>query len=173
MNRLPLILTFFLFILIQSTLDRIFPQIDRFFILPNLPIILLVYISLYSGPERGTIVGFMLGFFEDSLSSELMGINSLIKTALGFFLGISASKFVVSNRILQFTCIVLMTLLNDLSREFLKAMLETSIIHGFLDILTFIFLKSFPEAMINGLLALLLFPIFERFHVTTRECNGD
>jgi len=172
-KKIPLIAIFFIFILFQSTLSRIFPQVEQIFFLPNLPLILLVYVALFAGPEQGTVVGFLIGFFEDSLSIELMGINALVKTVLGFVLGLTASKVVISNRVLQFVCVVLLTFLNEGGRELLKAILGQSIFQNFTDCFLFFALKVLPESLINGLLALIIFLLFERWNLTQSASDGN
>ncbi|MFC1854181.1 rod shape-determining protein MreD, partial [candidate division CSSED10-310 bacterium] len=130
--------------------------------LPNLPIILLTFVSLFSGPENGITIGFLLGFIEDSLSMGLMGINALTKTLLGFFIGIGAQKFYVANRILQFISVVIITFINDVGREVLIFLLDPDYMISFGNVLKIVFLKTLPESVLNGLIAIILFPFFEK-----------
>jgi len=168
-----LVVILFLFILFQSTATRLFPHLDNYLFLPNLPLILLAYICLYGGPERGIAVGFFLGFFEDSLSSDLMGLNSLVKTLLGFLLGVAATKFFIANKILHFLSVIILTLLNDICRELLKLILGSGSIGSIFELSHMIFLKTMPEAIINGLLAIVIFHLFEKIQLVRRKRNGD
>lgn len=173
MRKTIFVLIFFLFLLFQSVIPRIFPQIVNYFFLPNLPLILLTFVSLYGGPEKGIITGFFTGFFEDSLSSGLMGGNALIKTLLGFIAGISSQQFYVANRIIQFIIVIILTIFNNIGREILNTFLNSNVQNISSDFTHLFFFITIPEAILNGLLALLLFPFFERIQLIKMVDNQE
>jgi rod shape-determining protein MreD len=173
MRKIPFIIIFFLSILFQSTATRLLPQIETYFFLPNLCLVLLAYIALYAGPELGIIIGFFLGFFEDSLSSELMGLNSLVKTLLGFVLGMTALKFFVANRILQFLSVVVLTITNDVTREVIKILLNAGSAYDLIDLPGFFLRKTLPESILNGLVGILLFTLFDRWQLVKRGAGAE
>ena len=50
-------------------------------------LIVVVYLSLTSGPDTGVVAGSVAGLIQDALSSGIMGIGALAKTLVGFAAG--------------------------------------------------------------------------------------
>lgn len=173
MKKLLFLVFFLLFMLIQTTVTRVFPNVESYFLLPNLPLILLAYIALYAGPEKGIIVGFMTGFFEDSLSVGLMGINAMVKTVLGCILGLSAHKFFIANRLLQFISIVVLTIANDAGRELMIVLLDPESTWGLMAVLLFLLMKTIPSALLNGVVGIVLIIVFEKLDLVHRESSDE
>lgn len=164
MRKFFFLFVFFSVILFQSLMTRVFPHIENYFFLPNLPLIFLAYVSLYAGPERGITLGFFLGFFEDSLSSDLMGINAFLKTIFGLVLGTVSQKFFVANRLLQFIAIIILTLFNYMGRELLFHVLGPGTENTFWQFIQVLFFKATPESIINGILGIIIFSLFDRWN---------
>ena len=81
--------------------------------LPDLILILVVYIALYNGTAAGITAGFFSGLIFDFLSLAPMGLHSFVFTVLGFLYGMLYGKYNV--RRFFFTLII------GLSATFLKA----------------------------------------------------
>lgn len=75
-----LLLIFFCFIL-QSTLFRQFAVAS---IVPNLLLILTVSFGFIRGKREGMWIGFLCGLFMDLSMGELIGVNALIYTCVGY-----------------------------------------------------------------------------------------
>ena len=61
--------------------------------LPDLILILVVYIALHNGTVAGITAGFCSGFIFDFLSLAPMGLHSFVFTALGFLYGLLYGKY--------------------------------------------------------------------------------
>lgn len=55
---------------------------------PDLALISLLFISLKSGRTQGQILGFISGLFLDLMSGMPLGFNCIIRTAIGYTVGI-------------------------------------------------------------------------------------
>tara|TARA_B100000945_G_C20393911_1_gene603817 strand:- start:250 stop:720 length:471 start_codon:yes stop_codon:yes gene_type:complete len=75
--------------IILSSLLTIQSILSLFFsFIPDVIFIYLIIFSLYKNRTEAIVCGFLFGFFQDCLTqSDLLGINSLTKTFLTFFIG--------------------------------------------------------------------------------------
>ena len=91
--------------------------------LPDLILILVVYIALYNGTAAGITAGFFSGLIFDFLSLAPMGLHSFVFTVLGFLYGMLYGKYNVRR--------FFFPLILGLSATFLKAgiLLVLSLIH--------------------------------------------
>ena len=81
--------------------------------LPDLILILVVYIALYNGTAAGITAGFFSGLIFDFLSLAPMGLHSFVFTLLGFLYGMLYGKYNVRR--------FFFPLILGLSATFLKA----------------------------------------------------
>jgi rod shape-determining protein MreD len=65
----------------------VIPRIAIGGIRPDLTVLLVVLAGLRGGPITGTIVGFLLGLFQDLLVPETLGMNALAKALVGWQAG--------------------------------------------------------------------------------------
>lgn len=94
MRTFYLILIVLLFLLAQVVLA---PRIRIGSASPDFVILIVVFFSLYRGPIRGAIFGFVIGLLQDLGNPEMLGLNAMIKAALGFLLGHAGTKTVSDN----------------------------------------------------------------------------
>ena len=73
--------------------------------LPDLILILVVYIALYNGAVAGITAGFLSGLIFDFLSLAPMGLHSFVFTVLGFLYGILYRKYNVSRFFFRQRCL--------------------------------------------------------------------
>lgn len=75
-----------LFILLQTTLVRFVSVLD---IVPDLPLLWIVYLGIRRGQIPATLAGFLIGLVLDLLSGAdgLVGLGALTKTTGGFLAG--------------------------------------------------------------------------------------
>jgi rod shape-determining protein MreD len=78
----------------------------------DLVLIVVVYISLISGPVAGVLVGSLAGLIQDSLSLGVLGIGGLAKTLVGFTAGVLGTQFIVAAPLPRFVVFVLATILH-------------------------------------------------------------
>lgn len=78
-------LLFFLFFILFQT-----AVLSNITVLPSVPDLMLIfslYISLHNGSMMGQTTGFTSGLMIDFMSSGPLGLNSLIRTILGYLMG--------------------------------------------------------------------------------------
>ena len=77
-------------------------------------LIVVVYLSLTSGPTTGVLAGTAAGLIQDALSSGVMGIGALAKTIVGFAAGRVGTQFIVTAPLPRFVVFIGATLLHAL-----------------------------------------------------------
>ena len=66
-------------------------------IAPDFMVLAVAFYALYRGAVQAAIFGFAVGFLQDLANPELLGLNALTKTILGFTVGKIGSKMVPDN----------------------------------------------------------------------------
>ena len=91
---IPLIFTLFLVLLfsIQSTFLELFSLGS---VVPDLPLIFVVYCGIHFQKNGGIKMGVLVGFIQDNLSGGLLGINTLSKGLIGLFFSALKDKILV------------------------------------------------------------------------------
>ena len=90
----------------------------------DLVLIVVVYLSIVSGPVSGVLLGSAAGLVQDALSSGIIGIGGLAKTIVGFVAGLLGSQFIVTAPLSRFVVFVLSTLIHALVFMGLYSVLE-------------------------------------------------
>jgi rod shape-determining protein MreD len=85
-------------LVLQTTLARFF----RGTVAVDLVLIVVVYVSLTSGPVTGLLAGTVAGLMQDRLSGGVIGIGGLAKTIVGFLTGIIGTQFIVAQPLPRF-----------------------------------------------------------------------
>lgn len=81
---------------------------------PDLLLIILVYSSLKWGAVQGTIIGFLIGFFQDLYSPEMFGLHALAKCITGYLIGITKEHFFWGSYFAQLLIIFFSLLIHDI-----------------------------------------------------------
>jgi rod shape-determining protein MreD len=142
-------------LVLQAWLPRVLGRFAWF----DLPLVVTVYYALgRRSPIQGTLMGAAMGIFEDALSHHPIGINGIAKTAVGFLAASVGIRIDVEN----FTIRVLL--------NFLLSLLSSAIVLFVSRILLGIELEwnSLVQLYIaigNSLIALVLFPLLDRFQI--------
>ena len=126
--------------------------------LPDLILILVVYIALHNGTVAGITAGFFSGLIFDFLSLAPMGLHSFVFTALGFLYGIVYRKYNVRR--------FFFPLILGLSATFLKAgiLLVLHVLFGQgIQVYNLLAVSFWIEVVENALCAPLLFMLLGVF----------
>ncbi len=126
--------------------------------LPDLILILVVYIALHNGTVAGITAGFFSGLIFDFLSLAPMGLHSFVFTALGFLYGILYRKYNVRR--------FFFPLILGLSATFLKAgiLLVLHVLFGQgIQVYNLLAVSFWIEVVENALCAPLLFMLLGVF----------
>lgn len=76
--------------ILQST---IFAKLAIYHAVPDLALLILVYVSYVNGMMHGQLVGFCGGIFLDFFSAAPLGLNTLIRTIIGALSGLFKGNF--------------------------------------------------------------------------------
>ena len=79
----------------------------------DLVLVVVVYISLISGPVTGVLVGTLAGLIQDALPLGVLGIGGLAKTIVGFAAGLLGTQFIITAPLPRFFIFVLATILHS------------------------------------------------------------
>ena len=80
-------------ITLQATLPRFLVGGAAAF---DLVLVVVVYVALTRGPAAGIIAGSLAGIIQDALSSGVIGIGGLAKSAVGFAAGTIGQQFIMA-----------------------------------------------------------------------------
>lgn len=81
-------------------------------IIPDLVLVMIVYLGLVRGPEIGCFSGFAFGLMQDALSKVPLGSNALSKTIIGFLCGIAGKRLYTRSMFSQLLCVGISTALD-------------------------------------------------------------
>jgi rod shape-determining protein MreD len=142
-------------LVLQAWLPRVLGPYAWF----DLPLVVTVYFALgRRNPIQGTVMGALMGLFEDALTQHAIGVNGIAKTAVGFLAASVGVRIEVENQIVRLLLNFLLSLLSSaiylfVSRFLLGLALEWS------------WLSELLRAVGNSLIALVLFPLLDRLQI--------
>jgi rod shape-determining protein MreD len=90
----------------------------------NLVLVAVVYVALAFGPVTGMFAGTAGGLIQDALAGGVIGIGSLSKTVVGFFVGVLGAQFIVSQLLPRFVMFVGATIVHEACFQALYALTE-------------------------------------------------
>ncbi len=142
-------------LVLQAWLPRVLGQYAWF----DLPLIITVYFALgRRSPVQGTIMGALMGIFEDALTHRPIGINGIAKTAVGFLAASVGVRIAVENQTIRLFLNFLLSLLSSAIVVFIYRFLLG------LD-LKWQWFTELYSAIGNSLIAMVLFPVLDRLQV--------
>lgn len=89
------------------------PRIALGRISPDFMLLLAAYFAVQRKPEQAAIAGFLVGLFQDLANPELLGLNALTKTLVGYGLGVVGSKAESENPFFLMTILGITAVLHD------------------------------------------------------------
>jgi len=78
----------------------------------DLVLIVVIYLGLVTGPVTGLLLGMTAGIIQDALSSGIIGVGGLAKTAVGFVAGLLGTQFIVTAALSRFLVFILGTVIH-------------------------------------------------------------
>ena len=143
-------------LMLQAFLPRVIGDNHIWF---DLPLVVTIYFALgRRSPIQGMLIGGILGIFEDALTAHAIGINGIAKTIAGYLAASVGIRIDVQNTIIRVLLNFALTILSAaiylfIYRVLLGMELEWSWMH------------TLFQAIGNSILAILLFPLLDRFQV--------
>jgi rod shape-determining protein MreD len=125
----------------------------------DFPLVVTIYFALgRRSPIHGMFIGCFVGIFEDALTHHAIGINGIAKTVAGYLAASVGIRIDVQNYLVRI-------LLNFALTLFCNA-LYLFIYRGMLGMtLEWSWLSSLLQAVGNSLIALVFFPVLDRFQM--------
>ena len=138
-------------------------------VMPNLFIIYILFIGIFSGKNQGMIYGAGIGLMLDILIGDKIGIYAISLALVGLASGIFAKNFSKDGRM----TIMLMVAALTFAFELLVYLLNYFILDMNLEI--FIFLRILIiEIIYNIILTIILYPLFKKYgYLIEREYQED
>ena len=110
MKAIGIVLAIAAALALQTTLARYV----RGTVAVNLPLVVVVYVALMSGPVTGLLTGTLAGLAQDALTPGVIGIGGLAKTLVGFLTGVVGTQFIVAQPLPRFFVFFGATVLHEL-----------------------------------------------------------
>jgi rod shape-determining protein MreD len=142
-------------LVLQAWLPRLLGHFAWF----DLPLIITVYFALgRRSPIQGTVMGCVLGLFQDALTHHAIGINGVAKTVVGYLAASVGIRIDVENHTIRLMLIFLLSLLSSglyifVNRFLLGLAIEPD------------WFAQLGTAVVNSLIAVLVFPFFDRLQI--------
>lgn len=81
---------------------------------PDLVILVLVYIGITAGRTEATILGFVIGFFQDTYMPADLGLNAMTNSIIGFAVGYGRLRIMADDIQVQLALVFGAVLIHDL-----------------------------------------------------------
>jgi rod shape-determining protein MreD len=142
-------------LVLQAWLPRVLGRYALF----DLPLIITVYFALgRRSPIQGTLMGAVMGLFEDALTQHAIGVNGVAQTCVGFLAASVGVRIDVDNHTIRLLLIFLLSLLDSTIYLFVYRVLLG------LDA-EWLWVMQVFRAIGNSLIALVLFPLLDRLQI--------
>lgn len=157
-HRYPVIVTV-LVPLVALVLQSWLPRVLGNWALFDLLLVVTVYFSLgRRSPVQGTILGAILGLFQDALTHHAIGLNGIAKTVVGFLAASVGLRIDVDNHLIRVMLNFCLSLLASAIYLFVS--------HFMLGLeFEFRWIGELFKAVDNAVIALVLFPLLDRLQV--------
>lgn len=164
--NIVLIITIFIIYLLQSNFFNWFTIAG---VMPNLFVILILFIGLFASKTMGTIYGITLGLFLDLTIGTKIGIYAVCLGAIGFISATFDKNFSKDSRM----TIMFMVLGSTIIFELSKYILNYIIVGINVEIINFIRIILI-EVGYNLILAIIIYPLIQKFgYYIENEYKGN
>lgn len=152
--NLAIVLAFIIIYFLQANLFTSFKIAE---IMPNIFIILVLYIGLFTGKTMGLSYGIIFGIIIDLIFGKRVGITAVGLGTIGIVSAIFDSNFSKDSRI----TIMIMVFLCTILFEFIQYFLNVIILEINVELIYFIRI-TLLEAIYNIILTIILYPLIRK-----------
>ena len=136
---------------------------------PNLYIILVLFIGLFTSKNVGAIYGISIGLAVDLLTSQTIGITAVVLGMVGLLAGIFDKNFSKDNRL----TIMFIVAATTIVAEIIIYVLNYLFLNTNVDILAFVKILSI-ETIYNIIISIILYPAIQTFgYYIENEYKGN
>jgi rod shape-determining protein MreD len=144
---------------IALVLQALLPRFMGRFALFDLPLVVTIYFALSRrSPVQGMFMGCLVGIFEDALTQHAIGINGIAKTVVGFLAASVGIRIDVENNAIRVMLNFVFSLLCSAIYLFIYHVLLGMNIE-------WSWVSELFKTVGNSIIALVLFPLLDRFQV--------
>lgn len=138
-------------------------------VMPNIFIILVLFIGLFGTKSMGIIYGVSIGLVLDVLVGQQVGITAVVFGIIGFVAGMFDKNFSKDNRM----TIMIMVLCSTILAEITIAILKYVFVQANIDILSFIKILGI-EVIYNLIITIIIYPLIQKFgYYIENEYKGN
>ena len=164
--NIVLILTVFIIYYLQSNFFNWFTISG---IMPNLFVILVLFIGLFANKTMGTIYGIIVGLILDLIIGNKVGIYAVGLGIIGFLAGLFDKNFSKDSRI----TIMVMVLASTIIFEVIRYLLNYVLLSNSLELVNFAKIL-FIEVIYNLILTIIFYPLMQKFgYYIENEYKGN
>lgn len=161
-----LIITAFVIYFLQANFFSWFTIAE---IMPNLFVILILFIGLFSNRTMGTVYGLIVGLILDLIIGTKIGINSVGLGLIGFLAAVFDKNFSKDSRM----TIMVMAIVATAIFEVLSYILNYIFISIQIEIVNFVRILAI-ELVYNLILTIILYPLMQKFgYYMENEYKGN
>lgn len=138
-------------------------------VMPNLFVIFVLFIGLFSGRNKGTIYGMIIGLILDIAVGNKIGIYTITLGIVGLSAGIFTKNFSKDSRLTIMLMVGGLTLAFETMAYFLNYFILD------INLELFIFFRTLIiEVIYNIILTIIIYPLFKKFgYFIEHEYKGD
>ena len=164
--NLLLILAIFIIYYLQS---NFFTWFNIAGIMPNLFVVVVLFIGLFASKTMGTVYGIIIGLILDLLFGKTVGIQAVCLGLIGFLAGIFDKNFSKDSRMTVMLMVLSSTVIVEVLNYLFKYMFEG------ISVEIFSFVKILVlEVIFNLLLTIILYPLIRKFgYLIENEYKGN
>jgi rod shape-determining protein MreD len=139
------------------------PLIDIRGVAPDFSVIALVVLALATGAGPATVGGFLLGLVQDLSNPTLLGLQALIKSALGFGVGSLRGRLVYGVPLVEGVVVAIAVFAHDFVFLMVQSMLSDE------QFLLPLFTRTIPAAVYSGLIGIPVIRLAELLGILRQE----
>ena len=159
MGKKTIILILFILGFVLYFLQKnIFSNFPIFGIVPNILIIYILFLGLYTNSKVSIAVGIFLGFLLDTVYGKCIGISSMMFCILAYVSSYFDKNFSKENKITIIIMCIGATFVYELGSYIIN-----SIVFNFEIEFRYFLNKVFIENLYNTLLLIIIYPVFKKF----------
>ncbi len=139
----------------------IFPYISVYGVVPNLSLLVVMFIGAYKGRTYGGILGIIIGLINDILFSSIIGINALILFFAGYLVGLVEDRIIKDNTVIP----IILALAGTIYYSFVYYIFMYFISSG-LDFFSYAKTKLLIELIYNLAISIPVYKIFSKIYTS-------
>jgi len=110
MRTIYLVITVLIFLLLQAVVA---PRVAIGPVEPDFILLIVIFLALIRGPIYGAIAGFIIGFILDLGNADLLGLNALVGSIVGYAVGQVGARTFPDNILFKFGLFVAVAWMHD------------------------------------------------------------